>query len=147
MANSINRSRSPRHPKLDPARERRIYDDIVVDAYGPEEQAMGWYYYLESTLSFPFTARCITLREVSPLEVSDEVEVIGMAGETECNAEMFVRIRWDRRGRDGGKRQGSRRGLAVPLIQLEPRLRKSDAATRQAVADWRYWVGRGYEFC
>jgi hypothetical protein len=26
---------------------------------GPEEQAMSWYYYLESKLTFPFNARCI----------------------------------------------------------------------------------------
>jgi len=28
-------------------RENRIAEEIIVDAYGPEEQAMGWYYYLE----------------------------------------------------------------------------------------------------
>jgi hypothetical protein len=28
-------------------RENRICEEIIVDAYGPEEQAMGWYYYLE----------------------------------------------------------------------------------------------------
>ena len=28
-------------------REKRITMEIIVDAYGPEEQAMGWYYYLE----------------------------------------------------------------------------------------------------
>jgi Calcium binding len=30
----------------DEERERRISMEIVVDAYGPEEQAMGWYYSL-----------------------------------------------------------------------------------------------------
>ncbi|OQC08998.1 MAG: Calcium binding protein [Candidatus Cloacimonetes bacterium ADurb.Bin088] len=29
---------------------------IIVDAYGPEEQAMSWYYYLEEQLRFPFAA-------------------------------------------------------------------------------------------
>jgi hypothetical protein len=24
-------------------RENRIHEEIIVDAYGPEEQAMGWY--------------------------------------------------------------------------------------------------------
>ena len=38
----------------DEAREERIMMEIVVDAYGPEEQAMGWYYYLEGQLQFPF---------------------------------------------------------------------------------------------
>lgn len=31
-------------------REERIMMDIIVDAYGPEEQAMGCYYYLEDTI-------------------------------------------------------------------------------------------------
>jgi hypothetical protein len=32
--------------KRDPEREHRIRMEIIVDANGPEEQAMGWYYYL-----------------------------------------------------------------------------------------------------
>ena len=40
-------------------REIRIHDEIIVDAHGPEEQAMGWYYYLEEKLQFPFQAQCI----------------------------------------------------------------------------------------
>lgn len=147
MAHTFNRSRSPKRPKCDPARERRIYNDIIVDAYGSDEQAMGWYYYLESTLSFPFTARCVTIREVSPLEVGDEVEVIGMARETACSAEMFVKIRWNDRRSDCREKHGRQRGLAVPLIQLEALPRKSNAASRQAVADWRYWVQTGHQFC
>jgi Calcium binding len=39
-------------------REQRITMEIVVDAYTPEEQAMGWYYSLEDRLHFPFVARC-----------------------------------------------------------------------------------------
>ena len=37
----------------DAEREERITMEIVVDAYGPEEQAMGWYSYLEEKLQFP----------------------------------------------------------------------------------------------
>lgn len=36
--------------------------DIIVDANGPDEQAMGWYYYLEEKLHFPFTAICCEKR-------------------------------------------------------------------------------------
>jgi hypothetical protein len=36
-------------------------------------------------------------------------------------------------------------GLAVPLSQLMPSS-DTDAATRQAVEDWLYWVKHGYEF-
>ena len=43
-------------PKRDPDRERRITMEIVVDAYDTHERAMGWYYYLQDQLQFPFTA-------------------------------------------------------------------------------------------
>jgi Calcium binding len=119
--------------KRDEEREQRIAMEIVVDAYGPEEQAMGWYYYLESQLEFPFTALCIAKRAISPLQVQDEVEVIGMAAESECGREMFVTIRW------------GKEGLAVPLVQLKP-ISSTDEQTVQAVEDWHYWIKMGYTF-
>ena len=27
--------------------ENRIAEEIIVDAYGPEKRAMGWYYWVE----------------------------------------------------------------------------------------------------
>jgi hypothetical protein len=81
----------------DEEREQRITMEIVVDAYTPEEQAMGWYYSLEDRLHFPFVARCTAERAISPLRVGDEVDVVGMAPEEECQHEMFVLIRWERR--------------------------------------------------
>jgi len=120
-------------PKQNKERDERITMEIVVDAYGPEEQVMGWYCYLEEKLQFPFTAVCRTKRAISPLKVKDEVEVIGMAPEEECEKEMFVTIRWGK-GR-----------LAVPLSQLKP-IRDTPAQTKQAIEDWHYWVEMGYEF-
>ncbi len=117
--------------KKNAERERRIEMEIVVDAYGPEEQAMGWYYYLEGKLQFPFTATCVAERAVSPLHKGDEVEILGMAPEDECQHEMFVMMRWERRG------------LAVPLSQVKP-IGEIDIDTREAVADWLYWVDQGY---
>jgi hypothetical protein len=117
----------------DEAREDRIHMDIVVDAYDAEERAMSWYYYLDDTLSFPFLARCTVQRLISPLSVGDEVEVLGMAPGSECQHEMFVVMRWDRK-----------EGLAVPLSQL--RVIHGDDQIREAVEDWRYWVDRGYQF-
>ncbi len=120
-------------PKHDPEREDRITMEIVVDAYDEIERAMSWYYYLEQHLQFPFTATCVTKRASSPLRVKDEVEVIGMPGEEECEREIFVNIRWEKDD------------LAVPLSQLKPS-GDTDEETRQAVEDWHYWVGMGYEF-
>ena len=42
--------------KRSPTREARIRDEIIVDAHEGSEQAMGWYYYLEGMLHFPFEA-------------------------------------------------------------------------------------------
>jgi hypothetical protein len=108
--------------------------EIVVDAYDEVERAMGWYYYLQDTLEFPFLCRCVEERGISPLEKGDEVEIIGMASEDECMREVFVTTRW-------GNKRG---GLDVPLSQLE--VIHGDDDTRRAVEDWRYWVARGYEF-
>ena len=119
--------------KPDRKREHRIDMDIIVDAYDEWERAMGWYYYLEEHLGFPFTANCVCKRAISPLRVKDEVEVLKMAPEEECEHEMFVVIRWEREG------------LAVPLTQLKPG-GYVDSETRQAVKDWHYWVKQGYRF-
>ncbi len=72
--------------------------DIIVDAYGSEEQAMGWYYYLEEKLQFPFTAVCNAKRVISPLRVQDEVDVIGMAARKAANSrtDNFARNSLDR---------------------------------------------------
>ena len=81
----------------DEEREQRIIMEIVVDAYTSAEQAMGWCYSLEDRLRFPFVARCIAERSISALRVGDEVDVVGMAPEEECQHEMFVLIPWERR--------------------------------------------------
>ena len=122
----------PAIPK-DPEREYRITMEIIVDAHDSEEQVMGWYYYLQDELSFPFTATCIGERAISPLHTGDEVEILDMAPESECQHEMFVETRWDRRT------------LAIPLSQIKP-INATDEKTKEAVADWHYWVARGFEF-
>src|SRR5215213_889785 len=104
--------------ETDEAREHRIDMEIVVDAYDEQERAMGWYYYLEGKLNFPFLARCATRRSISPLKVGDEIEVIGV-------------MRWDREG------------LASPRSQL--RVVEAGEGTREALEDWRYWSRKGYQ--
>lgn len=46
-------------------------EEVVVDAYGEEERAMGWYYYAADNIMFPFTARCSAKRAASPLKVGE----------------------------------------------------------------------------
>jgi len=45
---------------------------------------------------------------------------------------MFIAVPWEKRT------------LAVPLAQLQAI--EADKMTRQAVADWHYWIQQGYEF-
>lgn len=118
--------------KEEPVRENRIIYEAVVDAYGPEERAIGWYYHLENKIRFPFQAQCISERAISPLRKGEEVEVRRMAPVDDCSSDMLVMIRW----------QG--RTMAVPRAQLSPR--NADESTLEAVEDWQYWVKRGYQF-
>jgi Calcium binding len=116
----------------DPNREDLIHNEAIVDAYGAEERAMGWCYYLENQLQFPFQARCIATNVVSPLSKGETVGVLRMAPEEPCSADMLVLIRW----------QGQR--LAAPLSQLAAI--DLDQSTANAIGDWHYWVAQGYLF-
>ena len=113
----------------DGERDERIINEVIVDAYTAEEQALGWYYYLERKLSFPLQARCIEERTVSPLKEGEEVRVLGLTEEEDCMSEMFVRVEW------------MNREFGVPLVQLE--IVDPDGDTERAVADWHYWFGAG----
>lgn len=87
-------SKTMKKPKKDRIRENRIHNEAIVDTYGPEEQALGRYYYLENQLGFLFQARCIAARVVSRLRRGETVEVLRMAPENACSADMLVLIRW-----------------------------------------------------
>ncbi len=116
----------------DPIREQRIDYEIVVDAYDEIERSMGWYYYLDEKLVYPFSAKCILERLTSPLGIGEQVKVLGMPSEEDCQDEMLVLVKY------------KTKKLAVPLAQLE--CLSEDEDTLEAVADWHYWVGRGYQF-
>lgn len=55
-----------------------------------------------------------------------------MCDEDDCAHEIFVQIKW----------QG--REMGVPLGQI--RAIKVNAETKEAIADWHYWVAMGYRF-
>ncbi len=116
----------------DPVREDRIHEEAIVDAYGSEEKAMSWYYYLEGKLTFPFKARCIGAKAPSPLRKDETVEVLRLAKEEVCENDMLVQIKW----------QG--RKMAVPLAQLAAV--NPDESTAEPIGDWHYWVSQGYMF-
>lgn len=112
----------------DADRDDRIERAVLVDAYTPEEQAMGWAVYLEESFDLPFEARCVEEREVSPLIVGETVHVVGVSSKAPSFHRQFVTVEW----RD--------RELGVPLRQLAPV--EAGEATERAIADWRYWLDR-----
>ena len=118
--------------KKDAAREERIMMEAIVDANGPEEQAMGWYYYLEDRITFPFNAKCIAVNKRSPLELNERITVAKMAGEEDCEQDMYVEISW------------RSKTLAIPLSQIKPL--NADEDTVEAIGDWHYWKSQGYSF-
>ena len=116
----------------DAAREQRIIMEAIVDANGPDEQAMGWYYYLDDKITFPFTAECIAVNKRAPLELGEKITALQMSGEDYCEHDMHVDISWK------GK------VLAIPLAQIKPL--ETDEETAEAIGDWHYWKNRGYTF-
>jgi hypothetical protein len=118
--------------KKDKLREHRIINEIIVDAYDPEERMMGWQAYLDDSLTFPFKAQCIKEILISPLKKDEKVMVLKMADLDFRMNNMFVIIEWQSRQ------------LGVPLEQILPI--DSDEETLEAVKDWHYWVEKGYEF-
>jgi len=118
--------------KHDPAREQRIGYEIVVDAYDSNERAIGWYCSLEDTIENKVRCRCRKTCSMSPLTVGDEVDVLEMAPQDDCEREMLVFVQWNDRK------------LAVPLEQLEPI--SGDPKAIEIIEDWLYWCLMGYEF-
>jgi hypothetical protein len=116
----------------DAAREERILMEAVVDAHDSEERAMGWYYYLDDKISFPFAAECIAVNKRTPLELGERITVTQMSGENNCEHDMYVDISWNDKK------------LAVPLSQIKPL--DADEDTIEAISDWHYWKKQGYEF-
>jgi hypothetical protein len=119
-------------PRKNRTREERIHNEAIVDAYGPEEQALGWYYHLENKIKFPFSARCIAAKVVSPLRKGETVEVLRLAPEDSCAHDMLVLIHWHGHN------------VAVPLSQLTAL--DADESTIEAIGDWHYWLAQGYCF-
>ena len=118
---------------IDEDREHRIIYEVVVDCYNDYEVSMGWYYYLEDRLNFPFEAAWLGTGH-SKAEI---VEAISMAEEEECKTDMLIEIRY----RDGEDEDV----FTVPLLDLQPT--DEGALRMEAIEDWRYWLAQGNRKC
>ena len=116
---------------IDEIRENRIANEAVVDAYEEEEIAMGWYYYLQERLDFPFKAKWGSSHDRDRI-----VTVLEMSPEDECLDDMLVEVLY---------REGDLEDVfSARLAEIQPL--DIDRPTEEAIADWHYWVRRGYGF-
>lgn len=120
----------------DENREHRIKTEIIVDAEDKEERAMGWYDYLDDNLNVPFIA---TLKKKSRKTATVEekkVEVLGMAPDDECLKDMYVEV-----VEPNGKDEDVFTAKLSDIVAID-----ADEETKEAIADWHYWLARGYKF-
>jgi len=75
-------------------RENRIYNEIIVDCHDEEEQKMGWYYYMEEKLHFPFKATIIIQKRDSG-KTEKAVEVVQLSTNEEFGNDMLVGVCYD----------------------------------------------------
>jgi hypothetical protein len=118
--------------KQDNVREERIYMEVVVDCYDEQERAMGWYYYLQDRINFPFKAKWVSRQKPEGRGVT----VLEMSPEDDCSHDLFVEVLY---------REGELEDVfSAKLSDIQPR--NIDVTTEEAIEDWNYWVKRGYEF-
>jgi Calcium binding len=112
---------------LDPEREQRIEDEIIVDCYDEYEVAVGWFAYLEDHLPFPFQAMYHpdgeAPRQVLVLALEYDED------DLESSALMF-----DVEIDDDGETWALLEDITPP---------DSLPDVVRAVEDWRYWLARG----
>jgi Calcium binding len=125
-------------PSVEPDenREHRIKTEIIIDAEDKEERAMGWYYYLDDTLNVPFMARWTKKGRKSTSVEEKQVEVLGMAPDDECLKDMFVEVVYP-----DGKDEDVFSARLSEIAAID-----ADSETQEALADWHYWLARGYKF-
>ncbi|MEH2450901.1 calcium-binding protein [Nostoc sp.] len=122
--------------EADENREHRIQTEIIVDAEDKEDRAMGWYYYLEEALNFPFLAKWTKKGRKSAASEEKQVEVLGMAPDDECLKDMFVEVAYI-----NGKDEDVYSAKLSEIAAID-----ADSETQEAIADWLYWIARGYKF-
>jgi hypothetical protein len=121
----------------DKIREERIKNEIVADAEEKEDRAMAWYDYLDDSLNFPFMGKWTKKgRKTSSPSQPKQVEVLGMAPDDECEKDMFVEVVYP-----DGKDEDV---FTARLSEIEAI--DADEDTQEALADWQYWLARGYKF-
>ena len=114
----------------DQIRQDRIEDEVIVDCYDEYEQMTGWYCYLEGKITFPFTAKSQTSKSKKQTK-SKPLTVVGMADAGDCERDMLVMVLLNEDDQED----------QIPVALAKLQVIKADDETKEAIADWHYWVG------
>lgn len=110
--------------EIDEERKNRIYFEIIVDAHDQEEQNMGWHYYMEETLKFPFKAE-VKIKKRNKTEFIQKVDVLELSSNECFKNDMKVGVSYNEDVFD------------VPLLSLTNI--EADEKSIEAIEDWKYW--------
>ena len=106
--------------------QHKIDYEIIVDCYDEYEVSMGWYYYMEETLKFPFKAKA-KLKKVDGSVKLTEIQVTGLA----ADEEGFMGNDFDLEILVGG--------YATDIAYTKLSDIKADDQSLEAFAIWKYW--------
>ncbi|MEM6822733.1 MAG: calcium-binding protein [Verrucomicrobiota bacterium] len=107
--------------------ENIITYDVIVDCYNETEQAMGWYYYLQDHLLFPFEA-CIIDDPDLPFSGA-KVTVIALASEEACSNGIYIIAK--------------NKSDCKMILQLEHiRSDELEKDTPNPISLWKYWIAQ-----
>ena len=109
-------------------RDHRIHDEIIVDAYGEEEQAMSWYYYMEENLDFPMQAK-IKLRLRGGKTEEKTVKIVEVDPKSETSLTL-------RLGITEGKSDRVQYISPFDIVSIN-----TSDENLEILNDWLYWHG------
>ena len=110
----------------DAERDHRIHDEIIVDAYGDEEQAMSWYYYMEENMEFPMQAK-VKLRLRGGKTEEKAVKIVEIDPESETSLTL-------RLGITEGKSDRVQYISPEDIVSIQ-----TSEGNLEVLNDWLYW--------
>jgi len=110
-----------------------IMMEIVVDAKDDDDVAMGWFYYMQDELEFPFEAEMESKNRRDETTVI-QVDVLDLSSSNQNNTspEVILEV----------SEKGSERVMDVRISKLQNI--KGEESTENAVAIWKYWEAGKY---
>ena len=112
-----------------------ITNEIVVDAKDADDVAMGWLYYMQAELLFPFEAK-MEVKNRNEEKSVVRIDVLDLSPDNENNnsPEVILEV----------SEKGSERVMDVRISKLQDV--KADESTKNAVAIWKYWKSGKFRF-